>query len=164
MKTNDSTPAREGAGGWEAERSVSAFILDLCVCSVLVAIGLWFIVDAMTLRAGRSWITPATFPTYSGGLLIALSLLQIFLSARRRSTEWLVTFQRPLSVAICIALMLLLPPAVDSFGFYPVIAVWAIAFGWIAGIRRLIPLAVTLAIILFVARVIFEMVLGTPLP
>jgi hypothetical protein len=164
MSNSEQTPAPGGAGERGDVHSVSAFPLDLLVCIALIATGLWFVLSASALPVGRSAVTPATFPTIAGLLLIALSLVQAVISYRAQATAEPVEFERPLSVAIGMVLMLVLPEAVGRLGFYPVIVVWTLAFGWVAGMRSLLHIALTLAIILFVARFIFEMTLGTPLP
>ncbi|WP_404863499.1 tripartite tricarboxylate transporter TctB family protein [Georhizobium sp. MAB10] len=164
MSTDKNASAPEGADGRTDVHSMSALPIDLLVCFSLIATGCWFVVSATALPAGRSAITPATFPTIAGVLLMVLSLLQAVISFRKRATSEPVEFERPVSVAMAMVLMLLLPEAVSRMGFYPVIVVWTLAFGWFAGMRSFLHFAITLGIILFLARFIFEMMLGTPLP
>lgn len=151
-------PAHERAGG------LPSYILDLLVCIVLIVMGTWFVHKALALPRDRDSVGPGTFPLFAGACLIALSAMQAVSSVLHRKTGNDVAFRRPVFVLQGMFLVLLFPEAIGRFGYYLTAAIWVPVFGWMAGIRKPLLLIVTTAIVLFLAKVIFEMFLGTLLP
>jgi hypothetical protein len=139
-------------------------LAEVAVCLVLAALGAWFLTGALALPKGRGAITPGTFPAIMAGGLIVLCLAQAALSlatARRVAAQ---RIERALPVAGGILLLLLFPALVERFGFYPVAALWLPAFALLAGQRHWTGLAGAVAVVLLLARGVFEAILGTPLP
>jgi hypothetical protein len=61
-------------------------------------------------------------------------------------------------------LLLAFPAMVKFAGYYILIVPWLLVFGWAARVRSPFLIAITVATVLFVARVIFQIILGTPMP
>jgi len=126
--------------------------------------GLWFVVSAWALPGGRGLIGVGTFPKVMGILLILFCAAQVIVSAtssRRggRSTS----VERPLMVGMGIVMILLFPAAMARFGYYVTSVIWVPAFAWIAGMREPVTFIVITAVLLGMARFVFEGLLGTPL-
>lgn len=144
--------------------AVPASVGDVFVCIALGALGLWFVIEAVDLPAGRTMIGVGTFPMIVGGLLTALCVLQIGLSLRNYKTGGAIEFGRPLAVPVGMALLLLFPFSMDSVGYFQTAAIWVPVFAWTTGIRELPTIIALTLIILGLAFFLFQMVLGTPLP
>jgi hypothetical protein len=162
---DDSKKSAAFAAGFSgAKLRVPAALLDIIMCLLLGAMGLWFFVQAGRLPAGRTMIGVGTFPMITSALLMVFCALQIALSLRRFKSSGTTTFDRPLAVPMGMALLLLFPVSMDSFGYFQTAAVWVPAFAWVAGVSE-IPTIITLTIVvLLLARFVFQMLLGTPLP
>lgn len=156
-------PAPSGAGALYTLRLPSV-VLDVTICAALGALGIWFIVEAASLPEPRRMIGPGTFPTIAGALLTTLCVAQAVISIRNRKTEAAVPVSRPLALPFAMALMLAFPFAMDSFGYYLTAVIWVPAFAWIAGMREIVTMLIVTAIVLALARFVFQMLLGTPLP
>lgn len=152
------------AGLLRSKLTIPAAVADVLVCLALGALGFWFVIQAIDLPAGRTMIGVGTFPMMVGSLLVALCTVQIALSLRNHKSAATIAFGRPLAVPIGMALMLLFPFSMDSFGYFQTAAIWVPAFAWVAGITEL-PTIITLTlVILGLAYFLFQMLLGTPLP
>jgi hypothetical protein len=81
-----------------------------------------------------------------------------------KGTRGDVVFQRPVWLGIGMVLIVAFPFTVEAFGYYIVALIWVPVFGVIAGIRRPLSLVITTAVVLLLAKGVFEMLLGTPLP
>ncbi|MBI1219934.1 MAG: hypothetical protein GC186_15440 [Rhodobacteraceae bacterium] len=143
---------------------VPGVAVDMAICGLLGAIGLWFLIGGLGMKGGKAAIGPGTVPAITGGCLMALSALQIGLAVLRRARLPVVEFQRPLWLVLGMVLIILFPSAVDEFGYFPVAVIWVPVFGWVVGIRSPVGLVVATAIVLALAKFVFEMLLGTPLP
>jgi len=143
---------------------LSGRTVDIGVCLALAAMGIWFVAEALQMPSGREALDPGSFPVIAGGMLALLALVQLGLSLAARGRLPGVELQRPLWLAIGMAMMLAFPPAVERLGYYPVAVVWVPAFGWIAGIRSPVGLIAATLVVLALGKFVFEMLLGTPLP
>ncbi len=161
---NGKESAAYPAGFFPSKLNVPTAIADITICLALVALGLWFVINAFAMPAGRTMIGVGTFPMIVGGLLVALCLVQIVLSVRNFRTSGTITIQRPLGVPIGMVLMLLFPFSMDSFGYFQTAALWVPAFAWVAGGTELPTILTLTAVILGLAYFLFQMLLGTPLP
>lgn len=160
---DNETSAPSGAGVLR-RLQLPAVTLDLFVCITLGALGVWFIVEARTLDDPRRMIGPGTFPMIAGALLTTLCLAQAVVSIQNRRTDAAVPVSRPLALPFAIALMLAFPFAMDSFGYYLTAVIWVPAFAWVAGMREIMTMVIITAVVLALARFVFQMLLGTPLP
>ena len=158
----DGGPAPQGAGR-AAEMSLPAWIVDLFVCAGMAAVGLWFAIGSRSLPPGRTTIDPGTFPALVGWLLVGLSVAQALASFSHRRDGGSIATTRPGFVALGMAMVLLFPTAMQHFGYYVTAALWVPAFAWIAGMRQWLGFVVITAVILALARFVFEAILGTPL-
>lgn len=149
---------------WESEVAIAAPLYDIIICSALLILGGWFVYGALQMQQTTAVFDPGTFPLIAGGLLVLLSGIQIVLTLAGKGSPGSVVFQRPLWLAIGMVLVMAFPFAVDAFGYYIVALIWVPVFGWVAGVRHLLSLLATTAIVLLLAKGVFEMLLGTPLP
>jgi len=159
---NQPAPAPKGAGLPRA-LGVPAWVADLVMCLALGGMGLWFVLNAWDLPAGRRLIGVGTFPKVLGMLLMLLCAAQIVLSVLTRRAGRTISVDRPLMVGIGIVLVLLFPVAMDRFGYYVTAVLWIPAFAWTAGMREPLTFLVITAVLLALARLVFEYLLGTPL-
>lgn len=140
------------------------FAYDLIVCAVLGGIGAWFFVNALALPPGRRMVDTPTVPLIASGLLVLLCLAQMAISVATRRALAPMVVERPIQVAIAGVLMIMFPPLIDRFGYYPVAALWVPVFGWIAGSRSIAGLVIVTLAVIGLARGMFQAILGTPLP
>jgi hypothetical protein len=143
---------------------VNTSVLELVVGVALLAMAAWFIWQSTLLPADRNAVGPAAFPLAVAILLAALVLVLLGSAARRITQGATTTFRRPLAVLGAMALVIAFPTLMDVFGYYGTAAVWLLAFGWLAHVRRPLLLGATMVGMLLFARIVFEMLLGTPLP
>jgi len=148
----------------ESELRIPAPLFDGLVCSTLLVLGLWFVIGALRMPTSDAAFDPGTFPMITGSLLILLSVIQIGLTVAGKGARGDVVFQRPVWLGIGMVLIVAFPFAVEAFGYYIVAVIWVPIFGVVAGIRRLLSLVITTAVVLLLAKGVFEMLLGTPLP
>jgi hypothetical protein len=139
-------------------------LLDIIICLLLAALGVWFVVQAVELPAGRTMIGVGTFPLITSTFLVALCMVQIVLSLRNFRAAGTTVFDRPLAVPIGMVLLLLFPFSMDKFGYFQTAAIWIPGFAWVAGVTDLRTILVLTTVILALALVVFKVLLGTPLP
>lgn len=143
-----------------------AHVYDLVILGALAVVGATFLVAGIRLADDpRRLIDPGTVPAFAGGLLLLLSAAGIVQALRNRGTAEIETeIVRPFHVLLAMALVLIFPPAIDRFGYYATAILWVPAFAWTAGARRWSSYLIVLIVVLSLARFVFEMTLGTPLP
>ncbi|MFC6674210.1 tripartite tricarboxylate transporter TctB family protein [Marinobacterium aestuariivivens] len=133
----------------------------------LMALAIWFLVGAQSLSGSIGAIGPATFPTGIGALLLLAALAWFGTVLRqllgRRPTER-IEVRRPVAIVAAIVLIGVFPFAMPAFGYYPTMAVWLVPFAWAANVRRPLPLIGVVGGFLLFSKLVFEMLLGTPLP
>lgn len=162
--TDEKSETSQTPAAFDPRLRISGLLFDLLICGVLAAVGIWFVVGALAMPGGKAVFNAGTFPAIVGAGLTGLALIQIVLSLKQRSQLSEVAVRRPVWLALAMVLIVLFPSAVDRMGYYPVAVIWVPAFGWIAGIRKPLGLIVATAIVLLLAKFVFEMLLGTPLP
>lgn len=141
-----------------------AYIYDLIVLAGLAGVGIAFVVGGLALEDDGRAIDPGTVPSIAGGLLVILCAIAAVQAVRNRGLAPEVEIVRPLQVLLAMALVLIFPPAIDRFGYYVTAVVWVPAFVWVAGARNWTAYLVVVVGVLVLARFVFEMILGTPLP
>jgi hypothetical protein len=158
-------PAKPAAASFVPRLGLPAYVYDLIVYAGLAATGLVFLIGGLGLEGDeRRTIDPGTVPAIAGGLLVLLSVIGTVLALKSRSSLAEVEVERPLHVLLAMALILIFPPAVDSFGYYSTTSVWLPAFIWAAGARAWTHYLITMVMVLALAHFLFENILGTPLP
>ena len=98
-------------------------------------------------------------------LLAASSLLLVLQSARgatRRAAA--IRIQRPFAVAGAVVLVAIYPVLIAYLGYYAATAIWMVPFLFLAGMRNPVGIVAGTAGFLLFTKVLFQMVLGTPLP
>lgn len=158
-------PAKPAAALFVPRLGLPAYVYDLIVYAGLAATGLAFLIGGLGLEGDpRRTIDPGTVPAIAGGLLVVLSVIGSVLALRHRNNLAEVEVERPLHVLLAMALILIFPPAIDNFGYYTTAIVWVPAFIWAAGARSWTHYLIAIVTVLALARFVFEMTLGTPLP
>ncbi|WP_102958096.1 tripartite tricarboxylate transporter TctB family protein [Mangrovicella endophytica] len=141
---------------------------DLLVGAAILAVAAWFFVSAGSLEdySGEG-IGAADFPRGIAALL-ALGIAVIGVGALRRlaagTAHHLVEIRRYGHVAIGMLLLLVFPWLMTAFGYYVAMGVWLAAFLVLCGIRHPLHVAAYVAGFLLFTKLVFEMILGTPLP
>jgi len=86
------------------------------------------------------------------------------LTIARRGDPSELVIDRPFQVLSAMVLVLIFPIAMDTFGYYLTALFWVPAFAWFAGARSWMTCLLVGAVVLALAKFVFEMLLGTPLP
>lgn len=154
-------------GGREAFR-LPAFVLDAGIGAVMLAIGLWFWFGAGWIQSqSRGLMSPIAFPRAISAMLVLCAVLLIARSlapGRLAKASALVSVERPWFVLAAMGMTILYPLLMASLGYYLATALWLPPFFWIAGYRKPVGVALATAGFLVFTRVIFQHVLGTPMP
>lgn len=134
------------------------------VLLVVLAAGFWFWSEAQSIqtRSGDA-VGARSFPASLALILMAVTLAALIALTRLPSGTH-VTVRRPGALVFTMAMLMAFPWLVETLGYYVVVVPWVLAFGWAARVRTPFLVAITLGSVLFVALVIFQMTLGTPLP
>lgn len=140
---------------------------DLVVGLAILGVAVWFFVTSTSLDdySGEG-IGAADFPKGIAALL-GIGVLVICLSAVRRLASGgdggMIRVRRYGHVAGGIVLLAAFPMLMTSVGYYVAMAVWLAAFLVLCGVRHPIHVVAYVAGFLLFTKVVFEMLLGTPL-
>lgn len=141
---------------------------DILVGLALLTMAIWFFVGAANLEDfSGGGIGAAAFPQ-ALAVLLGLGVLVIIVSAFRRlashTSPRLIVVRRYGHVAVGMALLVVFPALMEGLGYYLAMAVWLAAFLVLAGIRHPIHVVAYVGGFLLFTKVVFETILGTPLP
>jgi len=117
--------------------------------------------------AGNGLMGPDGFPRAVAILLAATSLMvvaQAVRSAVSGAQPAPIQIRRPVSVLLAIVLVTAYPVLVTQLHYYVGTAIWLVPFLWVSGMRKPTGIALTTGGFLLFTKVLFQMVLGTPLP
>lgn len=159
---NDGTKA-----SGSTELVVRAGVIETIVAVSLTAMAVWLWFGSYSFaEAGRGLMGAAAFPR---GVALLLGLSSLLLGAKgvrqmSRTDAEPVRVRRPNSVLLAAILIVLYPLLLPRFGFYPTTAVWLLALLWCAGQRNIPWALVTVLAFLLVVKLVFQMVMGIPLP
>lgn len=162
-ETHAEHPER-GARAFVPRLGLPDYVYDLIVFAGLASVGAAFVLGALSLEDSGRAIDAGTVPAIAGALLVVLSVVGATQAILSRGRGAGVEIVRPLQVFLAMGLVLIFPPAIDRFGYYLTAVLWVPAFVWTAGARNWTAYLIVLATVLLLARVVFEMILGTPLP
>lgn len=139
------------------------------IVGALALIGLagWFLIESQSLSGSiATSIGPATFPI-GIALLLMLTALALLGSAIKRllanRQESHIQIRRPLTIGIVAILLCAFPYAMATFGYYPTMGIWLFPFAWATNVRKPLPLIGLVIGFLLFSKLVFEMLLGTPL-
>jgi hypothetical protein len=141
---------------------------DLVVGAGLLVIATWFYVTAGGLEdySGEG-IGAADFPR-GISILLAIGAIGLIAGAIRRlastQEQHLVLIRRYRHVALGMVLFIAFPALMQTFGYYLAMAPWLAAFLVLAGERRPLHVAAYVVGFLVFTKVVFGIILGTPLP
>lgn len=140
---------------------------DILVGTVMIAIAAWFWFGAAAIRSSaRGLMGPLAFPRGVALLLAGCSLAMVLRALRRRHTaaDHVQEVERHGFVAAAIGMTIIYPLLISWLGYYISTGLWLPPFLWIAGYRNpLGMLLCSLGFLLF-TRVVFQVLLGTPMP
>jgi hypothetical protein len=150
-----------------AALGIPAWLLNAAIAALLVAMAAWLWIGAEDIADTGGVVGPAGFPRAIAILLGGSALLVLFQaahSARLADRHALVRVHRPVSVGLAIVLVVLYPLLISKVGYYIATAVWLAPFLVVCGMRSVLGVFATTAGFLLFTKVLFQMVLGTPLP
>jgi putative tricarboxylic transport membrane protein len=159
--------ARPGGGG--AALSIPSVVLETAVGIFMLAVASWFWFDSYSIetRAPSSLSGPVAFPRGVAAMLAVCSVLFAWRSvaARLRTGQSrAIPVERPLPVLVSMVLVVLYPLLLEWLGYYVATGVWLPVLLWVSGYRRPIGIALVSAGFLAFTKVVFQQMLGTPLP
>lgn len=135
---------------------------------LMTGLATWLWVGAADIDgAGDGPLGPDGFPRLVAALLGLTSLVLVAQSAwaaRGGLRQVAIRVQRLPAVGAAILLVGAYPVLISYLGYYAATAVWMLPFLWVAGMRHPAGIVASAAGFLLFAKVLFQMVLGTPLP
>lgn len=139
-------------------------IAEPMILALLLLLGLGFFIGSLGIESsGEDAVGAQTFPKALSVIFMAIVLARMF-AALRLPPEDTLTLKRPRGLIVAMALLITFPALVQMLGYYVLILPWLLIFGWAARVRSPFLIVINLVTVLFVAKVIFQMTLGTPLP
>jgi hypothetical protein len=160
-----SSERQEGVG--PAPLLLSAQLLDIGFGLLLLGVGIWFWVAAGDIASrSQGLMSPVAFPRGIALMLGGSALAMATRAALRRPSGHgaLVTVERPGYVLGAFVMTIAYPLLIGFVGYYIATGLWLPPFLWIAGYRRPIGILACSAGFLLFTRIVFQQVLGTPLP
>lgn len=159
-KTVHAAPSEDGA----ATLTLSMRVVESVILVLVLMLAIGFLWGTRAIRSfSQDAVGAHTFPEVLSVILIVICALGLFVSLRLPAEET-IAFKRPRGLIISMFLLLAFPALVDALGYYVVIIPWLLIFGWAARVRTPVLIAITVITVVLVARVVFEMILGTPMP
>jgi hypothetical protein len=148
--------------------AVRVALLDVIfgVALTLLALALW--IGADYIEGGSSGLMgPAGFPRGVALILGATTLLMTIRGAlrlRSGSPDEFVTVDQPTAILANIVLVIVYPVLISIFGFYVATGPWLIVLLFAAGNRKPLPMIAYAVGFLVFTKLVFEMLIGIPLP
>lgn len=153
--------------GRTREAHISAPLMNAVGALLLLALSAWLWIGAADIEAvGGGVLGPDGFPRLVAMLLAACCLVLLVQSVRgaiARSGA-IVAISRPFQVLAAVVLVCIYPLLIGALGYYPATALWMVPFLLLAGMRQPIGILASVAGFLLFTKVLFQMVLGIPLP
>lgn len=142
--------------------------LDLLFGLLLVAcaFALWIGADYIE-GSTRGLMGPSGFPRGVAAVLGISSLImaiRALLALRSGSHGDEITVDQPLAVLINMVLIVVYPILIMTFGFYFATGPWLVALLFASGNRKIIPIIAYAVGFLVFTKLVFQMVIGVPLP
>ena len=146
---------------------VSAPLMNAVGALLLLALAGWLWIGAGDIESvGGDVLGPDAFPRLVAALLggCCLVLLGQAASGAMSRSGTSIAISRPIQVLAAVVLVCVYPPMIGWLGYYPATAVWMVPFLLLAGMRKPVGIAASAAGFLVFTKVLFQMVLGIPLP
>lgn len=145
-----------------------AAVLDVIVGTILtlLALGLWIGADYIE-RSSAGLMGPAGFPRGIALILGATSLLTAIrgvIDLRTGRDDERVTVDQPIPVLVTLLLVVAYPLLISSFGYYLATGPWLVALFFATGNRKPLPMLCYAAGFLIFTKLVFQMLIGIPLP
>jgi TRAP-type C4-dicarboxylate transport system permease small subunit len=160
---------RSGPTVWSRERvSFRAPLLDIIagVVLTLLALCLWFGADYID-NSTNGIMGPAGFPRGIAlifGVTSLLMAIQGVNDLRNERNGVNVGVDQPLAVVANLALVVVYPILLGHFGYYLATGPWLLALLFVTGFRKPVPMLLCAGGFLAVTKLVFEMLVGIPLP
>lgn len=175
MPTNVDEPRPESFERERATVVLTSRLLSLPVPLLDVLVGAIFMLMALFLWIGANYIDrsntglvgPGGFPRGVALIFGAVSLAMALRGAielRSSRSAATVEFVQPFGVVAAMIMVVAYPFLLGFFNYYLVTGPWLIALFLITGFRRPLPMLLCAAGFLVFAKLVFEMLMGIPLP
>ena len=143
-------------------------LLDVLVGAIfmVVALLLWVGADYID-RSKTGLVGPAGFPRGVALIFGAVSLVMALRGAIELCSDRCATaveFVQPFAVLAAMVLAVAYPLLLGLFNYYLVTGPWLVALFFVTGFRRPLPMLLCACGFLVFAKLIFEMLMGIPLP
>ena len=143
-------------------------LLDVLVGAIFmfVALLLWIGADYID-RSNTGLVGPAGFPRGVALIFGAVSLVMALRGAielRSARSAAAVEFVQPFAVLAAMIMAVAYPFLLGSFNYYLVTGPWLVVLFFITGFRRPLPMLLCAVGFLVFAKLVFEMLMGIPLP
>lgn len=140
-----------------------------------VLFGLLLLLFAVTLWIGADYIEggnrqlmgPAGFPRGVALILGVSSFLMAIrglLALRSGSHSDEIVIDQPVAVAVNMALIVAYPILITTFGYYAATGPWLVALLFASGNRKILPIIAYAVGFLIFTKLVFQVVIGVPLP
>lgn len=154
---------------------LSSRLLSLPMPLLDVLVGTLFMLIALLLWIGASYIDrsdigvvgPTGFPRGVALIFGTISLVMALRGAiklRSGRSAAAIEFVQPFAVLAAMIMVVAYPLLLGFFNYYLVTGPWLIALFLITGFRRPLPMLLCAAGFLVFAKLVFEMLMGIPLP
>lgn len=163
----DTSRASTAAPAMTRVAHLSAPLMNGLGAVLLLALSAWLWIGAADIESvGGSMLGPDSFPRLVAALLAGCCLLLLAQSVRAAIARSgaSVAISRPFQVLAAIVLVCVYPPVIGVLGYYPATALWMPPFLLLAGMRHPVGVLASVCGFLLFTKVLFQMVLGTPLP
>ena len=143
-------------------RMAVAEIFTGCIMGLL---GLWFLVKSFQLNDMGLVVGPGAFPKIFAALAVALSLLVIFYGMQKlKDYSNSVEIKRHANVLGFVLLVLVYAALMNILGYFLTTAILFPSLLFVAGERKWKKLVFISAGFVVFAKVVFDILLGVPLP
>ena len=136
------------------------------VLLVLFAVALWIGADYIE-GGSHKLMGPAGFPRgvalilgFSSFLMTIRGLLALRAGAHGEE----IRIDQPLAVIINMALIIVYPILITTFGYYVATGPWLVALLFASGNRKILPIIAYAVGFLVFTKLVFQMMIGVPLP
>ena len=158
------TASPSASHGARAGAAVPAVLLNGVVALLLLGVALWLWFGAAAIADSHGLVGPSGFPRAVGVLLGGASIAVLVRSVLARRSAPAVHFGRPPQLVLAIGLVVAYPLLISFTGYYIATALWLPPLLRVSGLRGPVAIVAVTAGFLLFTRVLFQMVLGTPLP
>jgi putative tricarboxylic transport membrane protein len=145
--------------------SVKANIIG---CIFFILIGLWFLINSLFLAGTQNAmdVGPSAFPMLSavGIILVSAVCIVRFVRGRNKEEAEKITIRNQNKVLLSMALLVAYVLVMQMAGYYIASILFIPVFLYAVGVKRLVQLVPISAGFVLFAYVVFDYLLGVPMP